>query len=312
MPQAPPSLVSIIVPSFNQGRFIRETIDSCLGQDYRPLEILVMDGGSKDDTVAILKSYNAAPELQWWSEPDEGVVDAVNKGLARAAGDILTIQSTDDVFLPGAITAAVDALRSASDVGLVYGDVELIDANSRLIGVDEQDAFDYAAYLGRLQYIPQPGTCFTRAAMQATGPWRESVSYAADADFWMRIASRFTVTKIDRRVARYRYHDEQRDTQRARIARDWTNAVQDLIDSGVLSAMQRRYARMGIHLATYRYAAPDAWQERTRALYAAVLANPRAVLDSRFPKRELLPGRAPVWAWMSRAKRSLGFKPRSG
>ncbi len=307
----PHPLVSIVIPSYNQGRFIRETIASCLSQDYRPLEILVLDGASKDDTVAVLKSFDAA-ELQWWSEPDGGVVDAVNKGLARAQGAILTIQSSDDVFLPGAITAMVAALQAAPEAGLVYGDVELIDADSQLIGADVQGDFDFCAYLGRLQYIPQPGTCFTRAAYAETGVWRDTVSYAADADFWMRIASRFPVLHVARCVARYRYHDEQRDTQRARIARDWTQAVNDLIASNLLTPRQRRYARMGNQLVRHRYAAPQNWMERTRALYAAALANPPGLLDARFPKRELLPGRDPIWRQLSRLKRSLGFRPRVG
>lgn len=302
-------LITVIVPSFNQGKFIRETIQSCLDQDYRPLELLVMDGGSTDGTVDVLKSFSA-PELRWWSEPDRGVVDAVNKGMERASGSILTIQSSDDVFLPGAIGAAVAALRSQPQAGLAFGDIELIDSDSALIGVDEQGAFELAACLGRLQYIPQPGTCFTRDAMQAVGRWRQTASYAADADFWMRIAVRFPVIKLARRVARYRYHDEQRDMQRARIAGDWATAVNDLIAAGVLTPVERRHARMGICLANYRYAAKDAWLYRTRMLYAALLANPSAIADGRFPKRELLPGRDPLWAWMSRVKRKLGFKPR--
>ncbi len=310
MPETRP-LVSILIPSYNQGRFIRETIDSCLAQDYRPIEILVLDGASTDDTVAVLQSYDAV-ELKWWSESDRGVVDAVNKGLARVRGDIITIQSSDDVFLPGAISAMVVALQATPTNGLVYGDVELIDADSQLIGQDVQGEFDFCAYLGRLQYIPQPGTCFTRAAYEATGQWRDSVSYAADADFWMRIASRFDAVHVPRLVARYRYHDEQRDTQRARIARDWTGAVSDLIATGVLTARQRRFARMGNQLARHRYAAPQAWMERTRALYAAALANPAGLLDRRFPKRELLPGRDPIWRQLSRLKRSLGFRARSG
>jgi glycosyltransferase involved in cell wall biosynthesis len=304
-------LVSIVVPSYNQGRYIRETIDSCLAQDYRPLEIVVMDGGSRDGTVAVLNSYTA-PELRWRSEPDGGVVDAVNKGLRAARGDILTIQSSDDVFLPGAVSAAVKALAGAPQAGFVFGDVELIDADSKLIGVDVIDDFDLDAYLGRLQYVPQPGTCFTRPALDAVGGWRDGVSFAADADFWLRIACRFPVVKLRRRLARYRYHDEQRDTQKAKIARDWKQAVGDLIASGALDAHQQRYARMGMHLADYRYAPPGAWQERTRALYAAALRNPWAVLDPRFPKRELLPGRDPLWALLSRIKRRLGFTPRAG
>jgi len=303
-------LVSIIIPSYNQGKFIRETIDSCLNQDYRPIEILVMDGGSKDETLAVLKSYDA-PELVWVSEPDKGVVDAANKGMVRAMGDIITIQSSDDVFLPGAITIAVETLLQDAALGLVYGDVELIDEHSNLIGADIQGEFDFADYLGRLQYIPQPGTCFTRTAMLATGHWRDGISYVADADYWMRIASKFNVKKMPRLVARYRYHSEQRDTQQAKIARDWSGAVNDLLASGVLDAKQEKYARMGIQLAHYRYADKTDWKLRTRKLYAAVFANPGVVIDSRFPKRELLPGRDPIWSILSRIKRKLGFKARS-
>lgn len=308
-PMARP-LVSIIVPSFNQGRFIAETLRSCLDQDYRPLEILVLDGGSTDETVSVLRSFDA-PELYWWSEPDRGVVDAVNKGMVKAQGKYISIQSSDDTFLPGAVGAAVQALEDAPDAGLVYGDVEHIDAESRVTGADLQGTFDLAEYLGRLMYVPQPGTFFTREAMSAVGGWREEVSYAADADFWLRIATRFRVLKIDRLVARYRYHPDQRDAQRARIGQDWEQAVTALLASDVLDARQRRYARMGIHLARYHYA-PDAdWMARTCALYRGLIVNPRAVRDRRFPKRELLPGRDPIWRRLSLIKRALGFRPRA-
>src|SRR6185369_3754662 len=125
-------LVTIIIPSYNQGKFIRETIDSVIAQDYRPIEILVVDGASKDDTVDVLRSYGA--QIQWWSEPDKGVVDAVNKGLARATGNIIAIQSSDDTFLPDAIATAANAFESDSSLGLVFGDVEYIDAASTHIG----------------------------------------------------------------------------------------------------------------------------------------------------------------------------------
>ncbi len=302
-------LVSIIIPSFNQGKFIRETIESCLNQDYRPIEILVIDGGSKDETVAVLKSFDA-PELQWISEPDKGVVDAANKGMARAKGDILTIQSSDDVFLPGAIATAVAHLVNDPELGIIYGDVELIDQHSNLIGKDIQGDFNFADYLARFQYIPQPGTCFTRTAMLATGQWRDSVSYSADADFWIRIATKFRIKKINSMLARYRYHDEQRDTQQSKIARDWDSSITDLLASGMIEKKFERYAKMGIHLAYYRYSGKSNWKFRTQKLYAAFFSNPRAVFDSRFPKRELLPWRDPLWAFLSRIKRSLGFKPR--
>jgi len=304
------ALVSVIVPSFNQGRYIRETIDSCLQQDYGRLEVLVVDGASTDETVPVLESFGD-PRLRWRSEPDKGVADAVNKGLARAQGDFLTIQSSDDLFRPGAISAAAGRLAANPSLGLVYGDVEYIDAQSRVTGASRISDFSMAEYVGRFSYIPQPGTVFTRRALEAVGGWRDAYSYAADADFWMRIAMRFPVGRLDRFVARYRYHPEQRDTQRSAIARDWAGAVGDLLATGGLSARERRFARMGIHLANYRYAPEGAWVLRTRELYAALLANPVGVLDGRFPRRELLPGRTPIWARLSRMKRAVGFRPRT-
>ena len=303
-------LVSIIVPSFNQGRFIAETLRSCLEQDYRPIEVLVIDGASTDGTLEVLREIRA-PELRWWSEPDRGVVDAVNRGLDRARGDILSIQSSDDLYLPGAVMAAVSALGHDPSLGLVYGDVELIDEHGQVLGSDVQGSFDLDTYLGRFQYIPQPGTFFSRAALETVGRWREEVSYAADADFWFRIATRLPVRRLDRLMGKYRYHPEQRDKQRQRIALDWERAVRDLMARDELGARTRRHARMGIYLARYRYASDGDWQARTRAVYCALLANPAGVFDPRFPRRDLFPGRDPVWRLLSRIKRKLGCRPRT-
>jgi glycosyltransferase involved in cell wall biosynthesis len=302
-------LVSIVVPSFNQGKFVAETLNSCLGQHYRPIEILVQDGGSTDDTISVLQSLEA-PELNWVSEPDEGVVDAVNKGLRRAKGKILSIQSSDDVFLTGAIEAAVEALSHDPKVGLVYGDVELIDEESRITGADIQGPFDLEMYLGLLKYVPQPGKFFTRDDLKAAAGWRAGFSYTADADFWFRIALRFPVRKLNRVMARYRYHPLQRDRQRASISRDWESMVRDLIANEPLDGRTRRYARSGIFLARHRYADPEQWWTRTKALYRALLVNPAVVTHPGFPKKELLPGREPIWKQLSRAKHALGLKPR--
>src|SRR5688572_23386199 len=84
-----PPLVSIIVPSYNQGRYIRETLDSIFEQGYRPMEVIVMDGGSTDETVSILESFDSRAEFRWWSAPDRGVVDAVNKSLPLVRGEIV-------------------------------------------------------------------------------------------------------------------------------------------------------------------------------------------------------------------------------
>jgi glycosyltransferase involved in cell wall biosynthesis len=284
-------LLSIVIPSYNQGSYIRETLDSIFAQDYRPIEVLVLDGASKDDTVEILRSYGA-PELRWWSEPDRGVVDAVNKGLARASGDVVAIQSSDDFYLPGAFRAAIDALASRG-AGLVYGDVEYVDAQSRVSGRTALPPFDLYEYAGKLTYIPQASTFFTAEAMRAAGRWREDVSYAADAEYYLRIALRFPVRKIDRVLARYRYHEEQRDKMRDRVQRDWAAAVAPLLASP--DRRLRRYAKSGLDLVKLRYLPEERWMTRTRAAWHAMLVNPAVLRSAEFrATRDLVPARYPI------------------
>jgi glycosyltransferase involved in cell wall biosynthesis len=301
-------LVTIIIPSYNQGKFIRETIDSVIAQDYRPIEILVVDGASKDDTVDVLRSYGA--QIQWWSEPDKGVVDAVNKGLARATGNIIAIQSSDDTFLPDAIATAANAFESDSSLGLVFGDVEYIDAASTHIGRTTLPPFTLGAYLAKQLFIPQPAAFFTKSAADRAGGWNDNVSYAADADFYLRIATIAPAKKLDALLGQYRYHEEQRDRIGGRIARDWEKAVRTWIEREHPSPELRRDAELGIHLTHAHYLGDAQWARRTWELYSAALIAPSAIARADFPRRELIPGRTPVWRVLSRIKRALGFKPR--
>lgn len=296
-------LVSIVIPSYNQGKYIRETIDSIVAQDYRPIEVLVIDGASTDETLDVLRSYGDRAELHWWSERDEGVVDAVNKGLARVSGDIVAIQSSDDFYAPGAITTAVNAFTE--EVVMVYGDVEYVDAASKITGRTTFPPFDLVAYVGKRIFIPQASAFFTRAAMTAAGGWRADISYAADAEFYLRIAARGRVAKVDAILARYRYHQEQRDRAGERIAHDWEKAVTRWLDETHASLALRRSAAIGIQLARAHYAGDAQWPARTRALYRAALMQPSLMFADDFPARELIPGRTPVWRILSRVKRAL-------
>lgn len=295
-------LVSIVVPSFNQGRYIRETLDSILSQDYRPIEVLVMDGGSTDGTLDVLRSYDA-PELTWISERDRGVADAVNKGIARAAGEIIAVQSSDDLYKPAAVSAAVEALQR-SRAGLVYGDMEFIDPRSQAGGRTTLRPFDLAEYAGKVTYIPQPAAFFRTAAAREVGPWREDLPYACDAEFYLRVAERFGAEKIDRVLAQYRYHDEQRDTAGAKIIRDWTLAIEPWTRHR--DRRVRRYARGGIEAVRHRYTPEAQWAHRSLALYRSVLKNP-ALLQ--YPEvrhhRDWFFGREPIWRTLSRLKQWL-------
>jgi len=289
-------LVSIIVPSFNQGQFIRETLESCLAQDYRPLEVVVVDGASSDGTVEVLHAYDGVPEVRWISEPDSGVVEAVNKGFARARGEIAAIQSSDDVYLPGAITQGVDALLADPGLGFAFGDIAKIDAAGGELSRTALAAFSIESVLAVQTWIPQPSCLFRLALARELGGWRADVPYAADTDLWFRMMLRAGARKIDAVLAKRRMHEAQRDVQGARVIRDYTRMIHDLFavygappeyrnaaDAGVLLQMNR-----------YGYGEPEAtkrqrWAEAAR-LYPPLAAG--AGRRSRFP----IPG----VAWLRR------------
>jgi hypothetical protein len=175
-----------------------------------------------------------------------------------------------------------------------------------VIGQDLQNSeFSLAAYLGRLIYVPQPAAFFHRRCLARVPGWRAEVSYVADADFWIRMAMHFPVLHVPHVLGRYRYHADQRDTQKQRIMRDWINCIDGLLAEGGLSMRERRYARMGKALARHRYTAEDRWVERTIALYQAHAYVPEALFDPRVAKRQLFPGRDPIWRVLSRVKRSV-------
>ena len=131
MPQLP--LVSILTPSYNQGRFLEETIQSVLSQDYPYLEYIIVDGASMDGSVEIIQRY--ASQLAWWvSEPDQGQTDALNKGFAHAHGEVFAWLNSDDTYQRGAVTQAIEALHAHPEAAMIYADANLIDELGNVIG----------------------------------------------------------------------------------------------------------------------------------------------------------------------------------
>lgn len=298
-------LVSIIVPSYNQGRFIRRTLESILSQDYRPLEVIVVDGASTDETVAILQEFSSAPELQWVSERDSGVVEAVNKGFARARGAIGAIQSSDDFYLPGAIRAGVEALQADPELGFVFGDIAKVDAEGRELSRSQLAPFSLENVLLMKTWIPQPSTVFRLPLAQRLGGWREAVPYAADTDLWLRMALQAPAKKLDRLMAQRSMHEAQRDTQGARIVRDYA-AMLDLLMPQLQAKGLAGAARAGKLLMANRYDPPRGEFGRVGRLWRAIAACPKLV--NQFPLRSLVPGGNAARATLSRGARRLGLR----
>jgi glycosyltransferase involved in cell wall biosynthesis len=300
LPERP--LVSIIVPSYNQGKFIRATLDSILQQDYRPIEILVIDGASKDETVEVLKSYGAMPELTWVSEPDRGVVDAVNKGFAKARGKILAIQSSDDCYLPGTLRRIVQELQRNPSVGLVYGDTVKVDAEGRELLRYTIGPYSLENLFLLRTWIPQPSAFFRREMLESLGGWDERIPYAPDTDLWVRMAFRTEVRKIDDYFSQRRVHDQQRDTQARRIVQDYTRMIEQSADIRSAPASVRRAAYAGKCLIRLRYnAARSDWYAAWNLFWAGVFD--RRCSDLRGVIRHLF--YSPVRRQLSRVKRLL-------
>ena len=199
-------LVSIITPSFNQVRYIEATIRSVLAQDYSRLEYMIVDGGSTDGTVDIITKYE--DKLAWWvSEKDQGQTDAINKGFARATGEILAWINSDDTYEPGAVAAAVHYLVDHPEVGMVYGDCNFINEDGRVIGKFASRQTDYQKLRRGYVHIPQQTMFFRAKYWKELGPLDPSFYFAMDYDLWVRIAKHAPIQYLPGRTwANFRIH----------------------------------------------------------------------------------------------------------
>lgn len=197
-------LVSIITPSYNQGRFLEATIRSVLEQDYPNLEYIVIDGASTDESVDILRRYE--DRLVWVSEKDQGQTDAINKGFARARGEILAWLNSDDIYRPGAVKDAVAYLQAHPEVGMVYGDASFIDEHGQEIGRFPARQTDYTRLRQGYVHVPQQSSFFRASLWRKVGPLDPSFYFAMDYDLWVRLAAEAPLVYLPRLWASFRLH----------------------------------------------------------------------------------------------------------
>ncbi len=180
-------LISIVTPSFNQAKFLRQTIESILSQDYPNIEYIIIDGDSTDGSQEIIQEYEG--RLAYWeSIPDKGQTDAINKGFAKTTGKYLAWLNSDDVYQPGALSEAVTYLEGHPEVGMVYGDCSFIDTQGQTIGRFPAAQTDYQRLQHGYVHIPQQASCFRRDLWDKVGPLDPSFYFAMDYDLWVRLA----------------------------------------------------------------------------------------------------------------------------
>jgi len=181
-------LVSIITPSYNQAEFLEQTIRSVLAQDYANIEYIVVDGGSTDGSVEVIKRYDARI-AKWVSEPDEGQSDAINKGFRIATGEIVAWLNSDDVYFPDAVSTAVRRFQQRPSLGLLYGDCVFVDRDGQFLRYfTEVEPYSEFRLRNCTDFIMQPTTFFKRETLLDVGLLDASLHYSMDWDLWCRFA----------------------------------------------------------------------------------------------------------------------------
>lgn len=215
--------ISVVIPSFNQVQYIEATLKSVLDQHYPDVELIVIDGGSTDGTVDILKKY--AEHLSYWvSEPDDGQTDALIKGFDRSTGEIMCWLCSDDLFELNTLKEVAEVFAEHPDWQVVYGDGIWIDAQSRPIAFKKEIGFNRFIYMYDYNYLPQPSTFWRRDLYKRVGGLDPQMKLAMDGDLWARFAEHTNLHHVPRQWSRMRFYPEQKN-QRFRALSDEEDAL---------------------------------------------------------------------------------------
>jgi len=220
--------ISIVIPSYNQGQFLEETIRSVIDQEYPNLELIIIDGGSSDNSVDVIKKYEQ--HLAWWvSEKDKGQSNAINKGLERATGEIISWLCSDDLLMPGSLETIASIFSSAPpDIGLVHGGAIIFESDKV-----KEIRFTYQlpckeAYLSGMVF-PQPSAFFRKSFLDQAGLLNESLHYGMDYDLFLRLTLVCNFLPIDKVLAKYRLHQQSKSIAESnRFISDWKRSFINL------------------------------------------------------------------------------------
>ncbi len=230
MPGTETLKISVIVPSFNQGQYIGETFVSLVSQDYENLEIIVIDGGSTDQTVSVIERY--ADKIAYWvSEKDKGQSEAINKGFAKASGDIITWLNSDDVYEPGTLHKVAAAFEADPSLVIWHGKSLLFGDNkpSQVIGLPTDIALhDYFPYMR----FPQPSSFIRASALAHVLPVNDSLHYAMDFELVVKLLlNGGRIRRSDELLSRYRLHESSKSNQNLAFLKEWSFVVANVFQS---------------------------------------------------------------------------------
>lgn len=237
-------LVSIVTPSYNQARWLEETIESVLAQDYPNIEYIVVEGGSTDGSEGIVRRYE--DRVAWWTSlPGSSQAAALNHGLSRAKGELLTWINSDDTLLPGAISRLVAEFERDPELVLAYGDAIYTDEDSRQTGPLPARQWDVPLMLRTFEcHVVQPASIFTRTGWEAAGPLREDRAWFFDFEFFMKLSKVGEAKQLHEPFATYRLHPTSKSVgDPLRRAVDLARLADELPRSDLFSGQLARLAR---------------------------------------------------------------------
>ena len=271
--------VTVITPAYNQAEFLRDTIESVLEQDYPHIEFVVLDDGSTDDTPKILAEYGN--RFRWETHANMGQTATINKGWSMTSGEIITWLNSDDTYLPGAVSTAVEYLVANPEVGIVYGDTLTTEADGTPFGRSKPlPPFDYREFVGSWENtIVQPSSFIRRSVIEKVDMLDPKFYYFMDWDLWLRAGLYFKIAYIPEMLSTYRFHAESKTVAQAKKAApeleymfDRFFSRSDLPDD--ILALKKR-ARMNMFFLTAGYYLQGEDKPSARAMAKKALrANP--------------------------------------
>lgn len=243
--------ISIITPSFNQGPYLEQTILSVIDQGYSNLEYIIIDGGSTDNSVDIINKYSS--RLAYWiSEPDKGQAHAINKGLARATGDVIAYMNSDDYYLDGTFHAVADAFIKHPQADIIHGICRYVNEAGEKIGEHHASITQFDEIIDlwnvwwRGRNFVQPEVFWTRKAFDAVGYFNESLYYVMDYEYWLRILRNHgKVVSIDREFSCFRRTETQKSNQSKKVATELLTVVHPYYSNHKDINPQKRKALLG-------------------------------------------------------------------